>query len=124
VTDTTWPDPPAEAVFHGPAREFVLRTDPHTESHPMAMLSQFLVAFGTAAGAGAHYAVEASRHHSNEFIAVSNLFSRNKKAREIHRALQALIDAGRLERAAVRDPRSDRSLTVWRPASEPAATRA
>jgi hypothetical protein len=42
--------------------------DPHTESHPTALLSQFLVAFGTAAGAGAHYAVEASRHHSNEFI--------------------------------------------------------
>ena len=38
-----------------------------------------------------------------------------------HRALQALIDAGRLKRAAIRDPRSDRTLTVWRPANEPAA---
>jgi hypothetical protein len=50
---------------------------------------------------------------------VSNLFSRNKKAREIDRALQALIDAGRLERAIVRDPRSDRTLTVWRRTSDP-----
>jgi hypothetical protein len=49
---------------------------------------------------------------------VSNLFSRNKKAREIDRALQALIDAGRLERATIRDPRNDRTLTVWRAASE------
>jgi hypothetical protein len=49
---------------------------------------------------------------------VSNLFSRNKKAREIDRALQALIDAGRLERANIRDPRNDRTLTVWRPSSE------
>jgi hypothetical protein len=49
---------------------------------------------------------------------VSNLVSRNKKAREIDRALQALIDAGRLERASIRDPRNDRTLTVWRPASE------
>jgi hypothetical protein len=49
---------------------------------------------------------------------VSNLFSRNKKAREIDRALQALIDAGRLERVTIRDPRIDRTLTVWRPASE------
>ena len=48
MTDASWPAPPAEAVFHGPAGEFVLRTDPHTESHPMALLSQFLVAFGTA----------------------------------------------------------------------------
>jgi hypothetical protein len=55
---------------------------------------------------------------------VSNLFSRNKKAREIDRALQALIDAGRLERATIRDGRTDRTLTVWRPASEPAVARA
>jgi hypothetical protein len=47
---------------------------------------------------------------------VSNLFSRNKKAREIDRALQALIDAGRLERATVEEPRTGRTLTVWRPA--------
>ena len=63
MTDAPWPAAPAEAVFHGPAGEFVLRTDPHTESHPMALLSQFLVAFGTATGRNAHYAVEASRHH-------------------------------------------------------------
>jgi hypothetical protein len=56
MTHTPWPAPPAEAVFHGPAGEFVLRTEPHTESDPMALLSQFLVAFGTSAGAGAHYA--------------------------------------------------------------------
>ncbi len=42
--------------------------------------------------------------------------SRNKKAREIDRALQTLIDAGRLERATIRDSHSDRTLTVWRPA--------
>ena len=53
---------------------------------------------------------------------VSNLFSRNKKAREIDRALQALIDAGRLECATVRDARGDRMLTVWRPAGDPAPT--
>jgi hypothetical protein len=48
---------------------------------------------------------------------VSNLFSRNKKAREIDRALQTLVDAGRLERATIRDAQSDGTLTVWRPAS-------
>jgi hypothetical protein len=68
MTDAPWPAAPAESLFHGPAGEFVLRTDPHTESHPMALLSQFLVAFGTATGSNAYYAVEASRHHTNEFI--------------------------------------------------------
>jgi Protein of unknown function (DUF3987) len=79
MTDTTWPDPPSDAVFHGPAGEFVLRAEPHTESHPMALLSQFLVAFGTATGAGAYYAVEASRHRSNEFIVLVGPSSKGRK---------------------------------------------
>ena len=79
MSDTSWPAPPSDAVFHGTAGEFVLRTHPHTESHPMALLSQFLVAFGTAAGAGAHYAVEASRHHSNEFIVLVGPSSKGRK---------------------------------------------
>lgn len=33
----------------------------------MALLIQFLVCFGVAAGRGAHYAVEATRHNLNEF---------------------------------------------------------
>lgn len=47
------------------------------------------------------------------------MFSRNKKEREIDRAPQALMGPGRLERATVEDPRSGRTLTVWRPAGEP-----
>ncbi len=30
MTDAPWPAAPAEAVFHGPAGEFVLRTEPHS----------------------------------------------------------------------------------------------
>ncbi len=55
------------------------------------------------------------RHDGITRTEVSNLFSRSKKAREIDRALQALIDAGRLERATVKEPRTGRALTVWRP---------
>lgn len=65
---TAWPAPPATAALHGPAGEFVTRTAPHTESDPMALLAQFLVAFGAAAGRDIHYAVEATRHHLNEFV--------------------------------------------------------
>lgn len=57
-----------------------------------------------------------NRHDGITRTDVSNLFSRNKKAREIDRALQALIDAGRLERATMEEPRTGRALTVWRPA--------
>ena len=56
---TGWPAAAAESAFHGPAGEFVLRTEPHSEAHPMALLAQFLVAFGTACGRGAHYTIEA-----------------------------------------------------------------
>ena len=44
---TGWPAAAADAALHGPAGEFVLRTEPHSEAHPMALLAQFLVAFGT-----------------------------------------------------------------------------
>lgn len=64
---TAWPAPAASAALHGPAGEFVERTAPHTEADPMALLAQFLVAFGAAAGRNVHYAVEATRHHLNEF---------------------------------------------------------
>ena len=63
-----WPAPVGEQALHGPAGEFVLRTEPHSEAHPMALLSQFLVAFGSACGRGAYYQVEADRHYTNEFV--------------------------------------------------------
>ena len=46
---------------------------------------------------------------------VSDLISRNKKAREIHRALTALVDAGRLQRGDMRTGGAGRPAAVWRP---------
>ena len=45
---------------------------------------------------------------------VSDLFSRNKKAREIDRALNALVEAGRLERHELRGS-VGRPAALWRP---------
>lgn len=64
----SWPAPARDAALHGVAGEFVTRTAPHTESDPMALLIQFLVCFGAAAGRNVHYPVEASRHHLNEYV--------------------------------------------------------
>jgi hypothetical protein len=64
---SSWPAPARDAALHGIAGEFVTRTAPHTESDPMALLIQFLVAFGAAAGRNVHYPVEATRHHLNEY---------------------------------------------------------
>jgi hypothetical protein len=63
-----WPAPPSPAAYHGLAGEIVNQLTPHTEADPVAILSQLLVAFGAAAGRGAWFTVEATRHHPNEFM--------------------------------------------------------
>ena len=45
----------------------------------MALLVQFLVAFGTACGRGAHYQVEADRHYPNEFCVLVGPTARGRK---------------------------------------------
>jgi hypothetical protein len=45
----------------------------------MALLSQFLVAFGTACGRGAYYAVEATRHFPNEFCVLVGPSGKGRK---------------------------------------------
>ena len=69
-----------EAAFHGPAGEFVLRTEPHTEADPVALLAQFLVCFGVAAGRRVSYTVEATAHHLNEFAVLVGPTGKGRKA--------------------------------------------
>lgn len=45
----------------------------------MALLVQFLVAFGCACGRGGHYQVEADRHYPNEFAVLVGPSSRGRK---------------------------------------------
>jgi hypothetical protein len=60
------------------------------------------------------WALAAGRADGVSRTEVSNLFSRNKKAREIDRALGVLVDAGRLERRNVVADRG-RPTEVWVP---------
>ena len=76
---TAWPDAPDPAAFHGPAGQFVLLTEPHTEADPMALLMQFLVAFGTLAGRHGHWPIEASRHYPNEFCVLVGASGKGRK---------------------------------------------
>jgi hypothetical protein len=68
-----------DAAFHGPAGEFVLRTEPHTESDPVALLFQFLVCFGAAAGPNISYTVEATAHHLNEYAVLVGATGKGRK---------------------------------------------
>jgi len=67
-TAEDWPAPPRAAAFTGLAGEIARAIEPHSESDPLAILAQLLVCFGSVIGRGAHYAVEASEHHANEFV--------------------------------------------------------
>ncbi|MCA1680743.1 MAG: DUF3987 domain-containing protein [Actinobacteria bacterium] len=63
-----WPAPPAADAFHGLPGQVVEKIAPHTEADPIAILAQFLIACGALIGRGAHFQVEATLHHPNEFV--------------------------------------------------------
>jgi hypothetical protein len=86
-----WPAPPQAAVYHGLAGEIVTTIAPHTEADPVAILSQLLVAFGAAVGRGAWFAVEATRHHANEFLILIGDSARARKGSSWDH-VQRLID--------------------------------
>src|SRR5215470_17022947 len=54
-----WPEAPSPEAFHGLAGQFVDIVSPHTEADSMALLIQFLVFFGNAAGRSSYFQVEA-----------------------------------------------------------------
>jgi hypothetical protein len=130
-----WPAPPAPAAYHGIAGEIVGTIAPHTEADPVAILSQLLVAFGAAVGRGAFFAVEATRHHPNEFLVLVGESSRARKGSSwdhVHRLITCAdpqlsariltgLSSGEGLIWSVRDPQgqdpgsSDRRLLVIEP---------
>lgn len=66
-TAPPWPAPLDSAALHGIAGDFVRLIEPHTESDPAAILTQFLVCFGALVGRGPFYQVESTRHYCNLF---------------------------------------------------------
>ena len=74
-----WPAAPGLAAYHGLLGEIVSRLEPETEADPVAILTQLLVAFGTAVGRGAYFEVEATRHHPHEFLLLVGESARARK---------------------------------------------
>ncbi len=66
-TSQRWPDPPADEAFYGLAGKIVRTIEPHTESDPVAILLQMLVAFGNVIGRRPHFRVEGDLHYTNLF---------------------------------------------------------
>jgi hypothetical protein len=74
-----WPEPLAEAAYHGLAGRVVRAIAPHTEADPVAILSQHLVAFGSAVGRGPYYAVEGDRHGPNLYAVIVGATAKGRK---------------------------------------------
>lgn len=73
-----WPilDPQA---LHGLAGDIVRTIEPHSESDPVAILVQVLLAFGVHVGRGPHVAVEGDQHHGNLFALLVGNTSKGRK---------------------------------------------
>jgi hypothetical protein len=74
-----WPDPPSEKAYHGLAGEIANAIEPHTEADKVAILIQFLVAFGNIVGRHAYYQVEADQHHTKLFTVLVGDTSKARK---------------------------------------------
>ncbi|MEA2465848.1 MAG: hypothetical protein QOJ98_3595, partial [Acidobacteriota bacterium] len=78
------------AALHGPLGELTRRIDPHTESDPVAILVQSLIAFGSMLGRSAHYQVEASRHYTNEFAVLVGASAKARKGSSLDQVLSVM----------------------------------
>jgi Bifunctional DNA primase/polymerase, N-terminal/Primase C terminal 1 (PriCT-1) len=85
-----WPETPKEEAFQGLAGEIVRVIEPHSEADPVALLVQLLVAFGSAAGRGVHFRVEADRHHANLFAVLIGQTSKGRKGTSLGQARNLL----------------------------------
>jgi hypothetical protein len=84
----------AEAAYYGIAGDFVRTVAPHSEADPVALLMQFLVAFGVAVGTRPYFQVEATWHRMNLFAVLVGESSKARKgtaAGHVH-ALYETID--------------------------------
>lgn len=91
---SAWPEPLPEEAFHGLAGDVVRAIEPHTEADPVALLMQFLAAFGSCLGRGPHYLVEGDEHHSNLYAVLVGDTSKARKGTSWGRirALFELLD--------------------------------
>lgn len=78
VNAEKWPDLAEEALY-GLAGDIVRTIEPYTEAHPVAVLTNSLVAFGNAVGSSPYFQVEKTKHHSRLFAALVGETSKGRK---------------------------------------------
>jgi hypothetical protein len=84
---------PRPEIFAGLTGRVVETFDPYTEADPVAVGTQFLVAFGSAVGRGPVVTVGETEHHLNENVCIVGQSSRARKGDSGNVALRPLRDA-------------------------------
>jgi hypothetical protein len=92
--EPTWPVM-HEAAYYGLAGEVVRSIEPHSEADPVAILLQFLAAFGNAVGISPYYQVEGDKHRAKLFIVTSGATSKGRKGTALGRIRQLMEIADR-----------------------------
>jgi len=87
--DSAWPIL-HEAAYYGLAGEIVRTIEPHSEADPVALLLQFLVAFGNAVGILPYYQVEGDSHRPKLFVVTSGATSKGRKGTALGRIRQLM----------------------------------
>jgi hypothetical protein len=88
-----WPAPPEAAAYHGLPGAIVAKIAPNTEADPVAILTQLLVACGALIGRGAHFQVEATLHHPNEFAVLVGDSSKARKGSSFDHVAKLMTEA-------------------------------
>ena len=97
-----WPAPPDAPAWRGIAGAIAETIAPHTEADPTAVLTQLLVGAGAVIGRGAYMAVEATRHHPNEFVVLVGDTAKARKGSSFDHVERVLCGADQSFPARVR----------------------
>jgi hypothetical protein len=78
IPDIQWPTL-SEKALYGLAGDVVRTIEPHTESDPAAILTQFLITYGSRAGRKPYFKVERDKHYGNLFGVIVGASSKARK---------------------------------------------
>jgi hypothetical protein len=74
-----YPSPLATEACRGVFGDLVARLEPHTETDPIAVLIQAMVAFGNIVGRHAYFVADGTRHYTNVFAVLVAASSKGRK---------------------------------------------
>jgi len=82
-----------DTAVHGLAGDVVRTIEPHSEADPVAILVQFLVAFGSIIERTAYYPIEGDRHYTNIFAVLVGATAKARKGTSWGRVRQVCEQA-------------------------------